>query len=149
MSRRRCTYKDSIWVQELWITFYYIFIFYFLIHIFCKKWWIIFVFEKFFSPQKLIATTERLKISASFGFAIDSQDNLGQVLSLTWGFVWIQNEETKLWHFCVIKNQTKVRSAHFNGTSFHHPFICLHKVHLSLLYSFVLSSYFMYIKFTF
>ena len=42
---------------------------------------------------------EMLKISANFGFAINSQDNLGQILSLIWGSVWIQNEETKLWIF--------------------------------------------------
>ena len=141
MSRRRCTYKDS----ECRNCSYFIFSY----TLYAKSDGSFLYLKSFFPPRSSIATMERLKISASFGFAIDSQDNLGQVLSLTWGSVWIQNEETKLWHFCVIKNQTKVRSAHFNGTSFHHPFICLHKVHLSLLYSFVLSSFFMYIKFTF
>ena len=52
--------------------------------------------KRFFSPQKLHSNHGKVKDEASLGFAINSQDNLGQVLSLTWGFVWIQNEETKL-----------------------------------------------------
>lgn len=143
---------DQSWLQqseELWVTFFKIFTFHFLLHTFYKTLWNFFCSWKFwfffFPPQELHSSHGKTEDWCQFWLSFSGLPRASHVTYLGLSLFGFKHEETKLWFFCITKNQIKVKNVLIFYLKEPRDFIIIFLVYLyktlpSLVNSFVLSS---------